>query len=169
MQAQDLQEIIETYLLDSSKHLDSTAQPGTVSLLAEHKLVESTMYIVQYMTVQQDQLYACITLHQTTGNARNTLNYLLMGGAAKAELPQQSPPRLALCTGGLSSSSSFAAIAVLPSEVQSTAIRLKDSQGFVTTLENDAVIFVIDKRLYKPIDIEVLDAENRVLSQQRIV
>lgn len=170
MQAQTPQEFMETYLLNSSKHYDGTAQPGSASLLTEHKLAQSTMYIVQYITVQQDQLYACITLHQTTEGSKNALNFLLMGGAARAELPQKSPPQLALCTS-LSSSVSFAAIVVLPNEVQSTAIRLRDGQGFVTTgqLENGAVLFVIDKRLYKPLDIEVLDAENRVLSQKRIV
>ncbi len=62
MQVQEPQEIIANYLFDSSKHQDGTAQSGSISILKEQKMADFMIYIVQYMTIQQQQAYACITI-----------------------------------------------------------------------------------------------------------
>ncbi len=168
MQANNPQEIIVSYLLDASKHEDNVAQPGSISILKEHKVAQSITYIVKYISVQQ-QIYACITVRQTEASFWEFVGFGLMGGAPTVDLPQKPPPQIAYTLSSYPHSS-FIGVVVLPNEVQTIAIRLKDSHGFVATslLENDAAPFVTSQKLHKPLYIEMLDHENRLLSQKRL-
>ncbi len=85
-------------------------------------------------------------------------------------LPQQSSPaQLAWCRCS-NSYGAFIGVVVLPNEKPCAAVRIKDSHGFVSTsqLENNSVLFVTRQALSKPIYVELLDHENRSLSQRLV-
>jgi len=168
MQAQDPQEIIVRYLLDSAKLGDNPAQPGSISILIEHKMAQFIIYIVRYIS-QQQQLYACIIVRPTEASSWEFAHFQLMGGASIADLPQKPPPQVALAHYS-TPHSSFVGVAALPNEVQVTTISLKDSHGFVSISQpgNNAALFVIDQALQKPIYIETLDHNQVVLSRHVI-
>lgn len=170
MQAQNPQEIIMSYLLDSSKHEDDIAQPGSISILKEHKVAELIIYIVTYINLQQQQIYACMIIRQTDTGSWEFAGFLMMGGTPIINLPQKSPPQIAWSRSS-ASHGSFIGVVVLPNEVQTIAICLKDSHGFVSTsqLENNAALFVTRQSLHKPLYIEILDYDNRLLSQKRLI
>jgi hypothetical protein len=169
MTQQDPQAIIASYLMDSSKHTDGTAQSGSISILKEQKMEMSNFYIVTYITIQQQQAYACIILRQNEGGSWEFASFLMMGGMPAINLPQKSSPQIAWCRSS-DTQGSLLGVAVLPNETQSFAVRLKDSHGFVSIseLENNAALFVTDQALYKPIYVEVMDHQNRVLSQKEL-
>ncbi len=170
MQAQNPQEIIVNYLLDSSKHTDDIAQPGSISILKEHRIAQLVIYIVKYINLQQQQIYVCMSIRQTETGSWEFANFLMMGGIPLANLPQKLPPQITWSRFS-DSRSSFIGIVVLPNEVQTIAIRLKDSHGFVSTnqLENDVALFVTSQSLHKPLNIEILGSGNRLLSQQMLI
>jgi len=176
MQAQDPQEIIVSYLLDSSKHEDNVAQPGSISILKEYRETQSIIYretqsiiyIVKYISLDQQQIYACMVVRQTEARVWKFSGFMMMGGTPTIDLPQKSPPQIAYIRYSYPHGS-FIGIVVLPNEVQVTAIRLKDSHGFVSVsqLENDALLVVTNQKLHKPLYIEFLDDKNRFISQNR--
>ncbi len=169
MQAQDPQEISVSYLLDSSKHEDNAAQPGSISILKEYREVQSIIYIVKYISLDQQQIYARMIVRQTEASVWKFAGFSLMGGIPTIDLPQKSPPQIAYALD-LYPHSSFIGIVVLPNEVQTSAIRLKDSQGFVAVsqLENDTALFVTSQALHKPLYVEFLDDTNTFISQKRL-
>ncbi len=169
MQAQNPQEIIVSYLLDPSKHEDNVAQPGSISILKEHKVAQSITYIVKYISVQQ-QIYAYMTIRQTEASFWEFVGFGLMGGVPTVNIPQKPPPQIAYTLTSYRHGS-FIGVVVLPNEVQTIAIRLKDSHGFVATslLENDAALFVTSQALHKPLYVEFLGDKNKLLSQRRLV
>ncbi|MGB8348775.1 MAG: hypothetical protein WCD86_28110 [Ktedonobacteraceae bacterium] len=168
MQARDLREVIESYLLDSARHGDFTAQPGSISLLTEYKMARCIISIVSYNNPEQ-RLYACMIVRQTEVGSWEFSNFMMMGGSLITDLPQKPPPQIAW-TRYSDPHGSFVGVAVLPNEVQVTRISLKDSHGFVSTSqpENNAALFVIDQALQKPIYIETLDHKHEVLSRHII-
>ena len=170
MQVQEPQEIIVSYLLDSSRHEDDIAQPGSISILKEHKLAQSIIYIVKYINLQQQQIYACMLIRQTKANTWEFANFLMMGGTPNIDLSQKPSPRIAWSRFS-DARGSFTGFVVFPNEVQITALRLKDSHGFVATsqLENDAALFVTSQVLHKPLFIEMLDDENKLFSQKTLL
>lgn len=169
MQAQDPQEIIVSYLLDSSKHEDNVAQPDSISILKEYRETQSIIYIVKYISLDQQQIYACMVVRQTEARVWKFSGFMMMGGTPTIDLPQKSPPQIAYIRYSYPHGS-FIGIVVLPNEVQVTAIRLKDSHGFVSVsqLENDALLVVTNQKLHKPLYIEFLDDKNRFISQNRL-
>jgi len=169
MQAQDPQDIIVSYLLDSSKHEDNAAQPGSISILKEYREAQSIIYIVKYTDLDQQQIYARMTTRQTEASVWEFAGFSLMGGIPTINLPQKSPPQIAYALD-LYPHSSFIGIVVLPNEVQTSAIRLKDSHGFVAVsqLENDTALFVTSQALPKPLYVEFLDDTNTFISQKRL-
>ena len=170
MQTQNPQEIIVNYLLDSSKHEDNVAQAGSISVLREYREAQSITYIVKYLSLQQQLIYACITTHQTETRNWEFAGFMMMGGIPSAEVPQKPPPQIAYALTSYPHSS-FTGVVVLPNEVQVTALRLKDNHGFVATsvLKNDAALFVTSQALHKPLFVEFLDDKNRLISQERLV
>ncbi len=168
MQTQDPQEILMGYLLDSSKWGDNTAQPGSISILKTHELAQSIIYIVKYIIEQQQLVYACITIRRTSAGFWELAHFLLMGGAPITDLPQ-SPPQIAYATYA-DPQSSMIGVAVMSRETQMTAVRLRDSCGrtFINQLENDAALFVTHYALCKPLFLEIVDHENKLLLQKRL-
>jgi hypothetical protein len=169
MQVQDPQAMIAGYLLDSSKHADGTAQPGSISILNEQKMAEFIIYIVTYLTIQQQQAYACIIIRANEVSSWEFASFLMMGGAPSMGLPQKPSFQIAWCRSS-DTDGSIIAVVVLPNEKQSATVRLKDSHGFVSTsrLENNAALFVTRQALSKPMYLEILDHENRSLSQKLV-
>ena len=159
-----------SYLLDPSKREEDMAQPGSISILKEHNLARFTIYIVKYINLQQQQIYACMFSRQTEDNSWEFTNFLMMGGTPNLNLPQKQSHQIAWSRFS-DSRGSFIGVVVLPNEVQIAVLRLKDSRGFASTsrLENDAALFVTPQILHKPLYIEMLDDENRVLSQERLL
>ena len=170
MQAQNPQEIIVSYLLDASKHEDNVAQLGSISILKEHRVAQSITYIVKYISVQGQQVYTCMTMRQTEASFWEFVGFGLMGGTPTVDLPQKSPPQIAYTLTSYPHGS-FIGVVVLPNEVQTIAIRLKDSHGFVATslLENDAALFVTSQALHKPLYVEFLDDKNKSIWQKQLV
>jgi len=169
MQARYPQEIIESYLLDASKHEDNVAQPSSISILKEYREAQFIIYIVKYSDLDQQQIYACMIIRQTEVSAWEFAGFMMMGGVPSTDIPQKPPPQIAYVLFS-SSHSSFTGVVVLPNEIQTTAIRLKDSQGFIATsqLENNAALFVTRQKLHKPLYLEMLDHENGLLAQKRL-
>ena len=107
----------------ASKHEDDIiAQPGSISILKEHKLAKSIIYIVKYMNLQQQQIYACLLIRQTEANSWEFANFLMMGGTPNMDLSQKPSPQIAWSRFS-DSRGSFTSLGVVvfPNEVQITA------------------------------------------------
>ena len=168
MQTQDAKEVITHYLSDSAKHGEFTAQPGTVSILKEHKLAESIIYIVSYIAAQQ-QLYACISLRQSETGSLTFNGFMMMGGCLISDFSEKLSPQIAYVQSS-SPHSSFVALAIMQNEEQVTAARIRDNHGYVarSQLENSAALFLASQQIHRPLGVELLDDENNVVLQKTL-